>query len=906
MTKWAFEDESDVSDFHTRLSEPALTYPFELDVFQKRAVLHVDNHESVFVAAHTSAGKTVIAEYAIAAAMQAGDRAIYTSPIKALSNQKFRDFKKKFGSVGIITGDVRVEPEAACLIMTTEILRSMLYRNDELLDTVKWVIFDEVHYLNDSERGYVYEECIIMLPPRVSVVMLSATVPNYMVFAEWVGRTRGRPVFCVKTDWRPVPLKFHFFLNEKVYPLTTSEGKFDAITCKKAYEDAEIAKAKNKKPRNADQKERTEHQRLYHFLMKLSADDLLPAAVFVFSRVKCEQLASGMTSLDLLTQSEKSQVHLLFKKALAGLSESDWTLPQIVAVTELASRGIGVHHGGLLPIMKEATEMLFSRGLIKVLFATETFAMGINMPTRTVIYSSLRKHDGGKFRYLLPTEFTQMSGRAGRRGLDTVGTVFIFAATEDNLPEYQSLLGVMTKKSGELRSQFRLTFQMLLQLSRVSHLSVEDMLGRSYMENHRAASAPGVFKELEDLRFRLHQFDKVSCAQCDHETLEKFHADEMLTANLSASFASSFAKKKDLFKFGRLLRVFIDNGYPSEPAIVLDQSALDKTGKVQVRTVSDSSTHLIPIERIQLICDSVVIDTDSVEANDTRFLQPAQLGKLSVDDYELFDKLKRSVIHQLSSPCFNCPDLRDHFVAMKVQYDLAQKVAHLSAQVDEKSMMLIPQRQAMQRVLLKLGYIDDDLQLTFKGKAAVEVLNGDELTLTEIIFENIINDSLDIPTIVALVSAFVAGNDGTPELNFKVASRALAPEIVQKLHEVAKVHREVVEKALKLEKVQVNWDEFDKQVCFGMAPVAYEWASGRPFADIMSDRDLVSPDGDKQLQEGAIARVMVRTDELLRKIILGMNVIGSDALAVKIEKCREAIRRDIAFGMSLYLRSNDD
>ena len=221
-------------------------------------------------------------------------------------------------------------------------------------------------------------------------------------------------------------------------------------------------------------------------------------------------------------------------------------------------------------------------------------------------------------------------------------------------------------------------------------------------------------------------------------------------------------------------------------------------------------------------------------------------------------------------------------------------------------MRLVPQRQAMERVLQKLGYVESDMQLTFKGKAAVEMLNADELTLAEIIFENVLHESLDIPTVVAVVAAFVAGNDGTPELDFNVAKRALPSTVVAVLHEVAKIHREVVEKQLKEERVQIVWEEFDKQVCFGASCAAYQWASGRSFSEIMADQDCVCPDGDKQLQEGSIARIMVRTDELLRKACVAMDVIGSKALKEKLEACREAIRRDIAFAMSLYIRGNEE
>lgn len=231
---WAVEvpAHDTVPDFAKRVPQPAYTWPFALDVFQRQAIVRMEQHESVFVAAHTSAGKTVVAEYAIAMCQKHMTRCIYTSPIKALSNQKFRDFRERFEDIGLLTGDVQIKPEAACLIMTTEILRSMLYRGADLIRDVEWVIFDEVHYVNDAERGVVWEEVLIMLPQHVNVVMLSATVPNTFEFADWVGRLKKRPVHVISTLKRPVPLEHFLFTgadaktSEQLYKIVDSGGNF--------------------------------------------------------------------------------------------------------------------------------------------------------------------------------------------------------------------------------------------------------------------------------------------------------------------------------------------------------------------------------------------------------------------------------------------------------------------------------------------------------------------------------------------------------------------------------------------------------------------------------------------------------------------------------------------------------
>lgn len=228
----------------------AMKFPFELDFFQRQAVLRLERKEHVFVAAHTSAGKTVVAEYAIALAKMHHTRTIYTSPIKALSNQKYRDFKNKFEDVGLITGDVSIQPEAACLIMTTEILRSMLYRGSDVIRDVEWVIFDEVHYVNDSERGVVWEEVLIMLPPSVNIIMLSATTPNTMEFSDWIGRIKNRQVHVISTTKRPVPLQHYLLHDNEVYHLQSSDGKYNPNVIAEA---AKVQREKSKpKPKSSE------------------------------------------------------------------------------------------------------------------------------------------------------------------------------------------------------------------------------------------------------------------------------------------------------------------------------------------------------------------------------------------------------------------------------------------------------------------------------------------------------------------------------------------------------------------------------------------------------------------------------------------------------------------------------
>ena len=577
----------EISNFQELVPDMARTWPFELDTFQKEAIYHLENGDSVFVAAHTSAGKTVVAEYAIAMAAKHMTKAIYTSPIKALSNQKFRDFRLEFSDVGILTGDVQINAEASCLIMTTEILRSMLYRGADLLRDVEFVIFDEVHYVNDLERGVVWEEVIIMLPEHVTLILLSATVPNTYEFASWVGRTKKKDIYVISTPKRPVPLEHYLWADKAMHRIVDAEKSF----LDKGWKEANIAMSGRDKsqpeangsanqrgtsnarrgrgqaqrggPAHGGQQRGGTQQRgrsqasrgagniartgrgggrtsaaqdrniWVHLVQHLKKHDLLPACIFVFSKKRCEQNADALSNLDFCTASEKSTIHMMIERSIARLKPEDRLLPQIRRLRELLSRGIAVHHGGLLPIVKEVVELLFAKTLVKVLFATETFAMGLNLPTRTVVFSGFRKHDGRAFRDLLPGEYTQMAGRAGRRGIDPVGSVIIVNSNSDEAPPAAALKQMILGDPTKLRSQFRLTYNMILNLLRVEALKIEEMIKRSFSENATQALLPEQEKQVKLSELDLAKIKREPCEICDTD-LEACHNAAMEFQSVNA------------------------------------------------------------------------------------------------------------------------------------------------------------------------------------------------------------------------------------------------------------------------------------------------------------------------------------------------------------------------------------
>lgn len=459
---------------------PAQTFPFLLDDFQKLSISCIERKESVLVAAHTSAGKTAVAEYACAVCLRDRQKIVYTAPIKALSNQKYREFESKFneqgeGTVGLMTGDVTIHPHAPIIVMTTEILRSMLYRASEMLDEIAWVVFDEVHYMQDRERGVVWEETIIILPHEIRMVFLSATLPNSKEFAEWIAHLHFQPCHVVYTEKRPVPLKHYGYVQGGDLMLTLVDSKTGAF--KPEVFDELMSKFKrnkdgNQKSRGIEEDERGRWKKegpfssrsddLCKMVHLFQTKDFLPVIIFCFGKRLAEQNASHIVDvLDLTNNEEKEQIDYLFDKAIGGLSSSDRSLPVLDNVRGIVRRGVGIHHSGMLPLLKEVTEILFQESFIKVLCATETFAMGLNMPARTVLFTSLKKYDGIENRTILPSEYIQMSGRAGRRGKDKRGYVVVMLDESVKKEEYKELL---MGKVTPLQSSFRLSYYTLLNL----------------------------------------------------------------------------------------------------------------------------------------------------------------------------------------------------------------------------------------------------------------------------------------------------------------------------------------------------------------------------------------------------------------------------------------------------------
>ena len=489
--------------------DPPIKYKWSLDPFQQHAMKAICNEENVLVTAKTGSGKTLVGEIQIAYSLRKGKRVFYTTPIKSLSNQKFHDLKKQFGSVGIMTGDIKFCPDANVVIMTTEILRNLLFKKNSTTNSLGLtaeiscenldaVIFDECHYINDKDRGHVWEEIMILLPPEVRMVMLSATLDHPEYFAQWLGDLKKRPIILISTEYRIVPLthtlwydnKSHILMdakniyNDKVYKDWIDWRFNQALGHTKFQEKVKNAKASGHEGQITGKVSPVSflHQ-MNDLIRTLETKELLPALFFVLSRKDCEKYAQKVEG-SLITSSETSDVRHIWNFHLRNHRENLEKLPQYHHLFDLVMRGIAFHHSGLVSTLKEIIEILFGKGLIKVLFATETFAVGINMPTKTAVFIGLKKYDEEKgMRILTTAEYLQMAGRAGRRGLDTMGTV-IYLPDRDPLEPYE-MKAMMCGGKAPVVSRMEFDYDFILKTLHSGNHNWLDLLEMSYWRRQR-------------------------------------------------------------------------------------------------------------------------------------------------------------------------------------------------------------------------------------------------------------------------------------------------------------------------------------------------------------------------------------------------------------------------------------
>lgn len=845
--------------YESKVDESILGISFEPDVFQKQAFYFLSSHNSVFVSAHTSSGKTLVAEYAISTSLRNGTRTIYTSPIKALSNQKFHDFKQKYDSVGIMTGDVQVNTNAQCLIMTTEILRNLLYKNSDILRDTEFVIFDEVHYVNDAERGVVWEEAIIMLPKNIALVMLSATIPNSVEFSEWVGRTKERCVYVISTNKRAVPLEFAIYCNSEAFSIEDSQGKPAPTNFP-----SKLVPYSKRIARGTD---RFRIADLANFVVNRS---LTPAIFFCFSKKSCNSYARSLELLDLTSSSEKSIILSFIEESMAGLSEEDKHLPQIQTMKNQTYKGIAVHHSGLLPFVRECVEILFSRNLIKILIATETFAVGVNMPAKCCVFLGVTKIDSGRFRPLIGSEFIQMSGRAGRRGKDKVGTVII---TGQNLPHIDVIKQMVHGTADNLGSRFRLSFSLILSAIR-SKIDVEDLMKKSFRENSVQKNIWTDMKRIAELE----EVERFSCDECADifeflERLKIIYTENSELLRNSAVPGSCFVLKNNSIVrcesvSGDVLRCTSLNEKLEGPLFTVPSQTL-------VKPEADYPA-LPPTQYSQTVPPKVQFRDILFLVKDNKIAMECSYNDIHL--LSMFNTMQEAYGKLCDSRCIHCPLFEKHYYDA-IRYEKVQKtIKALKSKYSRENLSSIDEYSARMKFLHKNGFVDEN-SITLKGRVAAEIRTINEVLATELIFKNVL-ESFTPPELAAIFSAMISEESlGDEEIEIQEVLR----EKVQVLDEANERH------TAELESFGIP---IDKTVRHGMTNAVYDWSCGSSLGEIVARY---------KIQEGSFVRLILRLEECCNEMIVSAQAIGNSALEEKFKEAGMLIKRDVVFTPSLYI-----
>jgi ATP-dependent RNA helicase HelY len=501
------------------------SFDFAFDDFQIAACNSVEDGHGVLVAAPTGAGKTVVGEFAAYLSLQQGKKCFYTTPIKALSNQKFQEFVEKFGTenVGLLTGDTNVNSEAPVLVMTTEVLRNMLYQGSSTLTNLGSVVMDEVHYLADKFRGAVWEEVLIHLMESVQVISLSATVSNAEEFGEWLGEVRGT-IDVIVSEIRPIPLYQHVLIGNKLVDLFTKPGQINSEIIK--LESEALRKVRHRNTRQSRWIDDLNRLSRAEIIEKLDRMSLLPAITFIFSRIGCDAAVKQclQAGIKLTNADERKEILETANRYTANLAQEDLEILGHSDWLAALERGIAAHHAGLLPSFKSAVEDLFQRGLVKAVFATETLALGINMPAKTVVLEKLVKYNGEAHVPITPGEFTQLTGRAGRRGIDIEGNAVIqWSPSIDSA----TAAGLASTRTYPLRSSFSPTYNMAVNLiSRFGRERARGSLESSFAQFQADRAVIGLVKQQKRNQIAIDELiEQATCHLGDFVEYARFRRD---------------------------------------------------------------------------------------------------------------------------------------------------------------------------------------------------------------------------------------------------------------------------------------------------------------------------------------------------------------------------------------------
>jgi ATP-dependent RNA helicase HelY len=886
------------------------TLGFPADPFQLRAVEALRAGRSVLVAAPTGAGKTVVGEFACHDALARGGKAFYTTPIKALSNQKYRDLVTRYGEarVGLLTGDRSINGDAPVVVMTTEVLRNMIYEASPTLRGLRHVVLDEVHYLADRSRGAVWEEVIIQLPASVQLAALSATVSNAEDFGRWLDVVRDGCELVIEEE-RPVPLRHHYFVNDRLYDTFRAGRKGGAS--REHRERAAQALAGVPNPdvvmleRRARQRNRVSGKgrrmapevRLRwpsrpHVVEELAARRWLPAIVFVFSRQGCEAAVEQLqlAGVRLTSPAERTEIAALVDTLVADLPAADLQVLGYDRWRAGLLDGVAAHHAGMVPAFKECVEVLFQRGLLKVVVATETLALGINMPARTVVIERLEKWNGESHVLLTPGEYTQLTGRAGRRGIDRIGHAVVLYQRD---LDFTAVAGLVGTRAYPLHSSFAPSYNMAVNLLRRHDLpQAEALLGASFAQYEADATVERQVERLTELREGLAGYARhLTCELGDWPAYWAVRRELSRTEKEEAKARRDAARDRvregiaalapgDVLHLpwagrrGLVAVVGIHLTRKGTPIaeIVTDDRALTKVGP---RELDGPPT---PIERVRLPKRGNPRQKEyrrevavALRGLDPPWLDPDGQGGVEEEAPPgLAATIERLRGELRAHPCHGCPDRAEHERWQYRADELFGDAERLQASIERATGSLVRHLHRILAVLQDLGYLDETPTPTDEGLRLAGIYSENDLLVAEALRRGLL-DGLDAAELAGLAALFLYEPRGGDPSEVVVLPTVAIEDAVEGVVDLAAELRDR-ERAAGLRQL----GELDA----GFVGPAWRWASGADLDDAL---------GGLELTGGDFVRAVKQVADLLGQL----RSVGSREVAAAAHEAIDALRRGI-------------
>ena len=831
---------------------------FPPDPFQVRAMDALDDGRSVLVAAPTGSGKTVVAEYAVARALADGGKAFYTSPLKALSNQKYSDLAARHGAarVGLLTGDNAINGEAPVVVMTTEVLRNMIYAGAPALSGLRYVILDEVHYLQDPYRGAVWEEVIIHLDPAVKLVCLSATVSNAEDFASWIETVRGATAAVIE-ERRPVELRNLYLVGDR--------GS-DALHLMPTFVDgrpnpeASALDSRAARPVPGRRRGRLYTPRRTEVIDALAEADILPAIYFIFSRAACDDAVRQCLSegIRLTSADERRQIRALAEAKVELLSDEDLRVLDYAGWLAGLEAGLASHHAGLVPPFKEAVEVCFARALVKVVFATETLALGINMPARSVVIEKLSKFTGERHEFLTPGEYTQLTGRAGRRGIDDLGHAVVLWSP---FVPFEQVAGLASNRAHALTSSFRPTYNMaanLVRRCRPDH--ARHLLNLSFAQYRADAEVVRLEAQLDRTQARLEEAR--GAAECELGSVEEYRrlvgSGRGPRGGGRGAGGEGGTNREEIRSALERVRpgdVLLVPGVSSGGRLAVISTARRRGGEVKLTGVNSDTRRIVLTSRDLAAPPRAVARVGlptPYDPTSNRFVKEvaAALRHLSLPDAPAAGAHRsRRRAHRddgggvdadgdprlgppegAGHPVARCPDRAAHLRAAERADRLSVEAERLERRIRGRTESLARQFDRVLRILEEWGYVDG-WTLTAAGERLARIYHECDLLVAECLGEDVFAE-LDPPGLAALASLFTFESRGPTAYHGGFPSRAIRDRCDRVEALARELNRAEEEAGLPQTRLPDS----------GFVALAHAWAAGRPLHQVISDEAISGGD----------------------------------------------------------------